>query len=315
MEIKLTIRPKSQDVPTDFICVFLNKTLDMPLEECEKLFKERGSITVFVRNKEVLEKIQTFGKKYEHLIDIKVEKGISDSSIFNFIKDFTLNNLVFVIVWCSILLILIGFSYEFHKESLGSFLITVFFISSALKFMEVAEREEKDEELNLTLFSPLSDYISTAFGLTIGQYALGILAIIVFYILFAIVLSLVTLPVLQILAAFFLGIFAIGAIFWYFYVFPIILANAYGENSFAKGFKAIFSIFKKENFKFSFTKRYFKWGMLWAFVFTIIPPLLFTVAITGIGIPVALIGAFWLALFLGVVAYCVKKEMNFAGML
>ena len=314
MEVKLTVRPKSPDVPMDFVCVFLNKTLGMPLEECEKLFKEKGSVTVFVKSKEVLEKIEIFGKKYEHLISIELERSISDSSIFTFIKDFTLNNLAFVIVWCSILLILVVFSYKFHIEPLGGFFVSVFFISSALKFMEITEKEEKGAELNLNLFSPISDYTSTALGLTIGEYALGFLAIIVFYLLLIVTLSLIILPVLQLIGALLLGIAIIGVLFWYSYVFPLILANAYGENSFTKGFKAVFSILKKENLKFSFSKRYFKWGMLWAFVFTIIPPLLFTVALTGIGIPIALIGAFWLDLFLGVVAHCVKKEMSFIGM-
>jgi len=41
MEIRLVVKPKSQDVPVDFLCVFLNKTLDMPLEECKGLFIEK----------------------------------------------------------------------------------------------------------------------------------------------------------------------------------------------------------------------------------------------------------------------------------
>lgn len=310
MEIRLVIKPKSQDVPLDFLCVFLNKTLDMPLEECKEIFREKGSITFFVKDEETLERIQTFGKKYEHLISIEVERVLNESNIFKFIKDFTLNNLPFVVVWCSILLILAGITYELRKEALGSFLVSVFFLSSAIGFLEITEKEERGESYKLDLFFPITNYFFTAFGLIVGQFFVGFLVGFVGSFIYVIATSLEALSFLQIFIVLFFGFLVVAFFLWYSYVFPIVIANAYGENSFFKGFKAAFSIFNERSFRFSFTKKYFRLGMQWAFVFTIIFPLLVAVAYTGIGVPITLIGTFWLAFFLGVLAYFVRKELK-----
>ena len=311
MEIRVVIKPKSEDVPLDFLCVFLNKTIDMPLEECREIFREKGSITFFVKDEETLERIQVFGKKYEHLISIEVERVLRESSIFKFIKDFTLNNLPFVVVWCSILLIVAVITYELRKEVLGSFLVSVFFLSSAIGFSEITEKEERGESYKLDLFFPITNYLFTALGLLVGQFFVGFLVGFVgSFIYYAITTSLEALSFLQIFIGLFFVFLIVAFLLWYSYVFPIVIANAYGENSFFKGFKATFSIFNERSFRFSFTKKYFKLGMLWAFVFTIIFPLLFAVAYTGIGVPITLIGTFWLACFLGVLAYFVRREMD-----
>jgi len=298
MEIRVVIKPKSEDVPVDFLCVFLNKTIDMPLEECREIFREKGSITFFVKDEETLERIQVFGKKYEHLISIEVERVLSESSIFKFIKDFTLNNLPFFVVWCSILSIVAWITYELRKEVLGFFLKQVFLLSLALGFSEITEKEERGESYKLDLFFPITNYLFTALGLFIGEILLTSIALLL-------------LP------------FSVVFLLWYFYVFPIVIANAYGKNSLFKGFEAAFSIFNGKIFRFSFTEKYSKLGLLWIFVFTvIIISLLVAVPYTGIENPTALLGNFWfnffldvlacfVHFFLGVLAYFVKRERDF----
>jgi len=73
----------------------------------------------------------------------------------------------------------------------------------------------------------------------------------------------------QILIAFLLGLFVVSFVLWYSYALPIVIANACGIDSFFKGFKAALSVFNERCFKFSFTKKYFRWRILWTLAFNI----------------------------------------------
>jgi len=170
------------------------------------------------------------------------------------------------------------------QRSFRIFLERVFLLSLAIGFLEITEKEEKGESYKLDLFFP-TNYLFTALGLLIGEILL-------------IFIALLLLP------------FSVVFLLWYFYVFPIVIANAYGENSPFKGFEAAFSVFNVKIFRFSFTEKYSKLGLLWIFVFTvIIISLLVAVAYTGIENPIenpiALRGNLWFTFFLGVLAYFV----------
>jgi len=299
MQIKITILPKHDEVPKEFICQFLETALKMDFEECKKLQLSDGSVSVFVYDYNTLYKLKRLGERYSNFLEIRIEKNFTPEDLFKLSFKFIKGNVEFSFKWGSLVFVTALFSFSSYQiiSVISSFIqnfiqnvFSIFFV----KFFKISEYPEEDFK-KVKLSDAFRCCSSNAFGLMLGMLA------------FWLILGLLLLLFIFLLKE--AGWILLGlSILWFLYVYPFIIGLASKGSGFPYGFFAPF----KTIFSFSktFSANYIKIGTYWLFVSAIAIIVGILLAATIVGIPLALMIFLWLTIYSGGLAYLSLKAFE-----
>lgn len=299
MQIKITVLPKHGEVPKEFICQFLATALKMDFEECRRLQLSDGSVSVFVYDYNTFYKLKRLGERYSSFLEIHIEKNLTPEELFKLSFKFIKGNIEFSFKWSSLVFVTALFSFSSYQiisvisSFIQNFIQNIFSIFFA-KFFKNSEYPEEDfKKVNLSdAFRCCS---SNAFGLILGMLA--------FWLILGFLFSVVILLLKEV------GLILSGlGILWFLYAYPFIIGLASKESGFSYGFFAPFKVIF--SFSKTFSASYIKIGTYWllASTFAIVGGVL--LAVTIVGIPLALMVFLWLTIYSGGLAYLSLKAFE-----
>ncbi len=319
MSVRVTVKRRSEDIPEDMVYSALMSSLRMSREEYDRIKREDGSVTLYVRDPEAVLKLQRIGEKYPNLISVEFEEsgygGLFSSSFVAVRSNWSL-----ALSWCAIVLVLGLLSLI---PILGFFAQVFLYVFTYAFVLHASHELAKKEDVgtvfgNLSLGETLSSYLGAGFGFWLASFLLG-----------------VAVTLVGTLLLFFLGAWggisdtlmhgAVGEGFslslfvafslllilflWFLYAFPLLVSKAIGEGgpTFESSFKVPFFVFKPSFIRESFSGEYLRVGGLWCISSTVgLMGFLLTLALL-VTIPLSLLILYWIEVFLSLSAsFCVR---------
>lgn len=319
MAVRVRIARKGEDIPEDFLYSVLASTLRMEKEEFERIKSEDGSVSLYVGDPEAIIKLQNISEKYGSMLDISFEKA--STGIWELTNLAVKSNWGLVLSWSAVLVVLAILStiplISFFANAALTIFLYAFVIYSAFKLLK-----EKDVEKTFKSIR-LGDVFSKAFGAGLGMFLgmfllyIGVFVVSILFLFLAGALGALSDMVShgRISGGTLSAIFAVVVLIflfslWFIYVMPLIYSKALDERElyFERAFKAVLSIVTPSFIRKSFSSEYIKMGGMWSLVVTIGITAMVLLTVFIVTIPLALIVAYWINVFLAISsARCVEE--------
>lgn len=311
MQVRVTIRRRSEEVPEDFVYSVLMSTLRMNREEYERIKNEDGSVSLYVRDPEALLKLQEIGEKHSEFVEITFEKG-SAGGLFSSSIEAVKANWGLAFSWSAVIFLLFLISLVpilgFFASVLINVFIYAFIIYASSKLLRgTADKVFKD----LSLSEVFSKHMANGFGMWLGFLLISIGFMVVSVILMFTFGALGSFSDLvnygRVREGAFVAIFIVVLLIltvglWYVYALPLLIGKLIekGEPDFEKSFLAPFNLFKPSFIKETFSNWYLRIGGIWSLGATagFIGAVLLSALI--ITIPAALIVLYWTNVFFAI---------------
>ncbi len=304
MQVRVTIRRRSEEVPEEFIYSVLMSALRMNREEYERIKNEDGSVSLYVKDPEALLKLQEIGEKHSELVEIIFEKG-SAGGLFSSSIEAVKSNWGLAFSWSAVIFLLFLISLVPIIGFFASVLINVFIYAFIIYASSRLLKGNVDKVFrDLSLSEVFSKHMANGFGMWLGFLLISIGFMVVSLVLIFAFGALggisdlmnygkVKEGALVSVVIVFLLLLTVGM--WYVYALPLLIGKLIekGEPDFEKSFLAPFTLFKPSFIKETFSNWYLRIGGIWALGATagfmgavILSALIIT-------IPVALVVLYW----------------------
>ncbi|WP_461831836.1 hypothetical protein [Aquifex sp.] len=320
MLARVRIRLKEKEAPEEFLYNVLNKVLGIDKEDYEKIRKNDGSITVYVRDPVLIGKIQEIGDKYSSIIEVKIERE-SVGELFSRIYTAVKSNVGLLISWGVAVVVLSILSALPYLGTLFGFFLNAFLNAFILHVMSKLRSTDYNDKIELEkafkdikFEETFTRFFKSGFGVAIGVFLVNVIFFSVLTVILLIYAN--SIPNLNIVhtnkLAFVLLALVIIFLLWEVYVIPLLFSRVLerGSGNFIKSLKSTLEMLTPDFVKESFSGYYVGAGILWSF--------LFTVGLTGgvflslfvITIPIALLIFYMLSLEVAFISleYIDKKK-------
>ncbi len=326
MALRVVIEKNSPEVPDDFLFSVLSSTLGVNEEEFQKLKREDGSVSIYVKDPSAILKLQQISEKHSSLLKITFEDSSSGGGIFSLTNTAVKSNWGLAVSWGAVVVLLSLLSMVPIVGLFVSIVSSAFYyaflllMSHRFKETELSPESVRSVMKELSLGEAFSRYMGSGFGFWLGFIVLSILSMVLF---FALAFVFGGLGAISDIASYGrVGGSTLGAVFvvvflvlifwlWLFYVLPLMVSRAIlrGKPSFESTFMAVVSIFTPSFVKESFSNNYIGIGGMWSLVLTV-GIIGFTLAIVLIiTIPVAILILYWLQIYLSLSAVSYIKRL------
>ncbi len=305
MSVRVTISRKNEDIPEEFIYSVLMSTLRMSREEYERIKREDGSVSLYVKDPEALLRLQEIGEKHSELIEITFDSD-SAGGLFSASFEAVRSNWGLAFSWSAVVFILFLLSLVPILGFFVNILLNVFIYSFIIyaSFELLGGSVEKTFG-SLSLGNVFSKHMASGFGMWLGVFLISLgFAAVSFFLIVAFgalggVSDLINYgrvregAIVSILLVLLL-LLTVGL--WALYAFPLVIAKLIekGEPNFERSFLAPFNLLKPSFIRETFSSWYLKIGGIWSLgvtAGTIGAVLLSALIIT---IPVALLTLYWI---------------------
>ncbi len=314
--VRVKVSGRDRSVPEEFLFSVLTSVLGMSREEYERVKGEDGSVTLYIRDPAAVERLRRIGEKYSHLLNIEFEDAQRAGGAFTLTNTAVRSNWGLALSWSAVVLLLTFLSVVPVVGVLSGVLLNVFmyafviFVAHRLASADLSSTGEILRSLRLRDVYP--SYLRAGFGLWLGFILLSLLLLALFLILAVLLAGLGeafggtepygSLPVLA-------GLVLVLVI-WIAYSVPLIVHRTLREEkpTFRSSLLAVVSVFTPGFIAESFGSVYVGIGGMWSLVLTVGTVALVVMALLVVTLPVALLIAYWLQLFLSISAVLYTKR-------
>ncbi|GAB6065318.1 hypothetical protein JCM9492_04100 [Aquifex pyrophilus] len=279
MLARVRIRLKESEVPEEFLFNLLNKVLGIDRGDYERIRKDDGSITVYIRDPVLLGRIQEIADKYASIIEIKIEKE-SVGELFSRIYTAVKSNVGLLISWSIALLVLSILSTLPYLGTLFGFSLNAFLnafilhVIDKLKYADYNDKKELEKVFKGIKFEEtFTKFFKSGLGVSLGIFLVNV---IFFSVLIAVLLVYAnSIPNWNMVhtnkLAFVLLALVILFLIWEVYVMPLLFSRVLerGRGSFIKTLKSTLEMLTPNFVRESFSSHYVSVGILWSFLFTV----------------------------------------------